>query len=154
MNRVALIVLDFQSCYEKDAPPSILDRVLGLAEAADVVIATQTVIPGEKKRTARLNPLIKEEADYVTTRGDIVGCSSFSAFQSRTLRPLQTLEEILKEEKVNTVWVTGLGKVWDVPQTAFDANALGYPATIWEQGTYELSDYTRKRLKRAGVTIS
>lgn len=159
MRRIALIVLDFQGDFEKDASSPILEHVLRLAEEVDVVIATQSMhsassghcVKGTKG--ARLNFQIKEEADYVATKGDDGDKGDFSAFQARTLRPLEWVEDILKEEGVEEVWVAGLGHPWDVPQTAYDANSLGYKTVVWKDATLGLSDYTQKRLLRAGIEI-
>lgn len=173
MSKVALIILDWQEDFVPDSVDALhgryvkaLNFVEKLAEEADLVIATQCIHPKDHSsfsefgehcvkgtKGARLNPQIKELADYVPTKGDKVEPEQYSGFMARTLRPLEWVEEILKVEKVTKVQVVGLGHGWDVPQTAFDANALGYPTYIYAKGTLKLSDPTREQLKHAGVNV-
>jgi nicotinamidase/pyrazinamidase len=161
--KTALIIVDYQEDFYPALCP--VEGVLELAEQVDVVIATQSAHPKNHpsfaefgvhcikgSKGARLHPAIKEVADYVPTKGRSTD-EDYSAFEACTLRPLEWVEEILKVEGVGEVWVAGLGHRWDVVQTAFDANALGYPTTIWYEYAPIMNPETQARLERAGVTI-
>lgn len=92
-------------------------------------------------------------ADYITTTAGL------SAFEGGTLRPLKTLEEILKEQKqtIASITVCGYYLEDDVAQTAFDSNALGYTTYVYlpacQTYTGAPSPATVERLERAGVVV-
>jgi nicotinamidase/pyrazinamidase len=162
--KTALIIVDAQ----KDFPLhlEVVDRLIDLAEEADLVIASKTVHSKDHFSFAEFGPhcihgtkgvkledRIAEWADYTITRVCPQGVEHYSAFDGGTLRPKESLEEILVAEKIGKVWIGGFGHGWDVPQTAFDANALGYPTTVWLEAVNEMSPETILKLEHAGVNV-
>lgn len=98
--------------------------------------------------------------NYVITKGLGHKEGGFSAFEGGTLRPLESLEDILRREEVTHVAVGGYWLDWCVAQTAFDANALGYATAIEMNCTLPFPEFepdstqrttTFERLSRAGV---
>lgn len=75
----------------------------------------------------------------------------YSAFEGGTLRPLETLEEILDREKVTHITVGGYWLDGCVAQTAFDANALGYATAVARDACWIREEFNPDHLKRAGV---
>lgn len=185
MSRTALIIVDVQEDFLPGGAlghpkgdliiPAIIDR----AEEVDLVIASRDLHPADHfsfsdkpefkdgswpphcvqgTKGARLNPHIKSIADYIVTKGqDPNPPDAYSAFAGGTLRPLESTEDILKREKIDEVWVVGLLLGWCVSQTAFDANALGYPTSIFLDSTIALPGEEGKAIAaliRAGIDIS
>lgn len=98
--------------------------------------------------------------NYVITKGLDRQHGGFSAFEGGTLRPLESLEDILRREEITHVAVGGYWLDWCVAQTAFDANALGYATAIETNCTLPFPEFdsesaqrivTYERLSRAGV---
>lgn len=161
--KIALIIVDAQQDFAEERSSEI-DSLIDLAEGADLVIATRSVHPRSHfsfaefgphcihgTKGARLHPRLEEYADYVTTK---VGLQEhYSGFESGTLRPKESLEEILRAEEVTKVWIGGFGHGWDVPQTAFDANALGYDTIVFLSASNEVDPETIEKLNRAGVNV-
>ena len=77
-----------------------------------------------------LAAIVAKPQNYVVTKGLTRQGGSFSAFEGGTLRPLESLEDILRREEVTHVAVGGYWLDWCVAQTAFDANALGYNVAV------------------------
>lgn len=74
---------------------------------------------------ARIHPGISKYADFVISKGMGVNPpDAYSAFAGRTLRPIQTLEEILLRFHGNTIIIAGLALDYCVYYTACDANTL------------------------------
>lgn len=147
MSRRALIAADVL------AGDPTLPTVLLLAKDADVVIVARN---GTVE--ARVPPQLKRLATYTVTRGIDPDKPNYSAFDGGTLRPIESLESILAREKVTEVVVCGyiplvLQSV--ILQTAFDANALGYPTTVCLNasvaGSTEVLLETIGKLERAGI---
>lgn len=155
-NKTAFIAVDPQNDY---LPKGLLgvpgsDGIIGplvdyATIAADVLIVSRNIHPSDHlsfnillppnciKGTsgAKIVPevvslIAKKENSYVITKGVKPDEGGFSAFEGGTLRPLETLEEILEREKITHVTVGGYWLEHCVSQTAFDANALGYSTAI------------------------
>lgn len=117
--RKALIVVDLE-----DGVDRIVDPILKLASRADIVILARNGTQRTKTPTA-----LRRVVDYIVTKG-IDGRPTYSAFDGGTLRPIESLEEILTREKVSDVVICGCTLRTVVSQTAFDARALGYSTTV------------------------
>lgn len=98
--------------------------------------------------------------NYVITKSIGRDQGGFSAFEGGTLRPLESLEDILRREEITHVAVGGYWLDWCVSQTAFDANALGFSTAIETTCTLPFPEFepdstqriaTFGRLSRAGV---
>jgi nicotinamidase/pyrazinamidase len=98
--------------------------------------------------------------NYVITKGLAKDQGGYSAFEGGTLRPLESLEDILRYEKITHIAIGGYWLDQCVAQTAFDASALGYSTAIEMTCTLPYPEFTpdspeRKetfeRLARAGV---
>ncbi len=95
------------------------------------------------------------DADYITTR------KGMSAFEGGTLRPLKNLEEILRAEKVDKLWIVGpqdddgRDVVITVAQTAFDASALSIETHVSIHGDLgkALMRSAGERLDYAGIKL-
>ncbi len=180
MGRSALIAVDCQMDY---GPGGVLEAhhdIDGIIERlvavpADVVIATRDLHPPNHfsfktqgglwepncikgTRGSNLFPEIREIADYVTTKGQASTRGGFSAFESKTLRPLRELEGILQDEQVTSVTIGGFLLEWCVSHSAFDANSISYDTTVKLSATGTLqSEYgiqeSVARLEKAGVNV-
>jgi nicotinamidase/pyrazinamidase len=182
MGKTALIVVDAQNDYQPDGilgfpgSDSIIEPLVEFGTlAADVVIASRNQRPSNHEsfaseshgghwpancikgtKGAALVPDIAAIADYVVTKGLRKDQGGYTAFEAGTLRPLKSLEDILADEKVTHIAVGGYWLEWCVAQTAFDANALGYPTAVELTATQSLA--TRpgqedqiRRLQKAGI---
>ena len=107
-----------------------------------------------------LAAIATKSQNYVITKSLSREQGGFSAFEGGTLRPLESLEDILRREEVTHVAVGGYWLDWCVAQTAFDANALGYATAIEMSCTLPFPEFepdstqrttTFERLSRAGV---
>lgn len=138
--RTALIIVNLHK--DEPLPPNTL---------AVLDYGLDGVIVASHDKGVKLHPEIHEEADYVITK------AGFSAFEGGTLRPLRNLEDILKDENVTDILVIGVTLEEGVAQTAFDANALGYPTTVDLSAVGEsdtLNDaHACKLLENAGVKL-
>lgn len=104
--------------------------------------------------------IVAQPQNYVITKGIDRQQGGFSAFEGGTLRPLESLEDILRHEKITHVVVGGYWLDWCVAQTACDANALGYRTVVEMSCTLPFPEFdnnstkrieTYNRLARAGV---
>src|SRR5208282_493394 len=77
-----------------------------------------------------ISELAPPVAHYVVTKGQSRDQGGYTAFEAGTLRPLESLEDILVREQIKYVTVGGYWLEHCVAQTAFDANALGYDTGI------------------------
>jgi len=84
---------------------------------------------------------------------DVDPPDSYSGFEAETLRPKESVEEILKLDGIFEVWIMGYGHSWDVPQTAFDAAALGYNTSIL-RAYPPINLETAEKLRNVGVKLS
>lgn len=107
-----------------------------------------------------LTAIAAQVQNYVITKSMDRKQGGFSAFEGGTLRPLESLEDILRREEITHVAVGGYWLDWCVAQTAFDANALGYATAIEMTCTLPFPEFasdspqrkqTFERLDRAGV---
>lgn len=101
---------------------SIQDQVIDLSAKADTIILAKCEdrkVDGKFK--SRLHP------DRLIS----LPIGALSAFEGGTLRPLESLEDILFEESPNSIWVVGTSFSL-VVQTALDANALGYRTFVFQ----------------------
>lgn len=98
--------------------------------------------------------------NYVITKSLARDQGGYSAFEGGTLRPLESLEDILRREEVTHIAVGGYWLDGVVAQTAFDAAALGYSTAIELSCTLPFPEFdpdsperqaTFERLARAGV---
>lgn len=160
----ALIIVDPQEDFIEPQDKKIIEALWVLAQKADIVIATQSVHPANHVSFTELGPhcvqgskgrkLHKGLEEYIDIATSKVGVKEhYSAFDSETLRPKESLEEILRIEDVGEIWIAGFGHEWDVPQSAFDANALGYPTTVYAKATKKLNKKAIEKLERAGVHV-
>lgn len=103
----------------------------------------------------KIDKRIQAVADYVVSKGYDKDEEAYSGFAGTTLKPKQSLEQILKDHDVDSVYVVGLAFDYCVKHTALDANALGYPTTVWKEMTRSVSpendQKTAEDLERAGV---
>lgn len=107
---------------------------------------------------ARIYPSIRRRANFVISKGmSVNGPDQYSAFAGKTLRPVQSLEQILDRSPITTVIVTGLILEFCVGFTALDANALGYRTVVPLNTTTHISDDARNamldKLTTAGVEV-
>ena len=97
--------------------------------------------------------LIRKESDIVVNKGMLDRVDSYSGFGSHPEKT--TLESLLREREINTIYCVGLAYDYCVGSTAVDGAKLGFK-------TYLLTDATRsvaqpsheamdKRLQEAGV---
>lgn len=180
MSRTALIAVDCQVDY---LPEGVLgvpgsDRIIDplveyAALAADVIILSRNLHPPDHKSFEFLPPncvkgtpgarIVADLAAfafkpncYVISKGLDPDKFGYSAFEGGTLRPLESLEDILAHEKVSHVAIGGYWLNGCVAQTAFDANALGY-ATAVESGATCTNSTTERfeeliaGLRKAGI---
>lgn len=133
-----LIAVNLQPDY--DLSKELLDHLKEVLGLACVVVATRT------SRTARLNNTVKDAATYIVTADD--EDHMHSGFQARQLRPLHSVEDIVKRHNPLNILVIGVPAPV-VCQTAFDANALGYKTAIIHFDKF--SSDLEKRLERAGI---
>ena len=187
MPRIALIAVDCQNDYLPEGPlgspdsDRIIEPLVEYATlAADVVIVSRNLHPADhqsfaypSKRPANcvkgtpgariisdLAAIAAKPENYVISKGLDGNREGFSAFEGGTLRPLESLEDILQREEVTHVAVGGYWLDGCVAQTAFDANALGYSTAIEMTCTLPFPEYahdsdqrkaTFERLARAGI---
>lgn len=106
-----------------------------------------------------LAAIVSNPKNYVITKSLDRDREGFSAFEGGTLRPLESLEDILQREEVTHVAVGGYWLDWCVAQTAFDANALGYNTAIETRCTIPFPetgtrmDRITQQLNQAGVLL-
>lgn len=188
MPRTALIAVDVQNDYQPGGAlgfadsDNIIEPLIEYATlAADIVIASRNVHPPDHesfepagkwppnciKGTAGarivsdLATIAVLSKNYVITKGITSSQGGFSAFEAGTLRPLESLENILRREEITHVAVAGYWLEYCVAQTAFDACALGYLTAIEGSCTVDYPEYdVAKRgtlltqLSRAGVVYT
>lgn len=185
MFRTALIAVDCQVDYLPDGPlgfPGSDDILLPLVEyatlAADVVIVSRNLHPPNHtsfvkfggyappncikgtpgaKVVSNLAGIVAQAHNYIITKAQEREQGGFSAFEGGTLRPLESLEDILAREEITHVTVGGYLLESTVANTAFDANALGYSTMVdlnLATGHQEKRQETIERLDRAGVTCA
>jgi nicotinamidase/pyrazinamidase len=147
--------------------------------AADVVIASRNLHPDDydfgtsppscikgtpgARIVTDLAVIVAKPENYVISKGMDRGQGGYSAFEGGTLRPLESLEDILRNEKITHVAVGGYWLDLCVAQTAFDAAALGYATAIEMTCTLPFPEFnhdsspqrkaTFERLERAGVPV-
>jgi len=83
-----------------------------------------------------------------------MGATIKARFSGGTLRPLESLEDILAREEITHITVGGYLLEGAVANTAFDANALGYSVMVELRsaaGHPEKQRETLERFDRAGV---
>jgi nicotinamidase/pyrazinamidase len=145
--------------------------------AADIVIVSRNLHPVDHQSFEETPPncvkgstgarivsglaaIVAKPENYVISKGMDFDQGGYSAFDGGTLRPLESLEDILKKEKITHVAVGGYWLDWCVAQTAFDASALGYSTAIEMTCTLPFPEFapdsperkeTFERLARAGV---
>jgi len=180
--KTALIAVDVQVDYLPGGPlgfPGSDDILLPLVEyatlAADVVIASRSLYPPDHtsffkyggynppncikgtpgaKIVSNITGIVAQAHNYVVTKGTERDQGGFSAFEGGTLRPLESLEDILAREEITHITVGGYLLENAVANTAFDANALGYSVMVELRaaaGHPEKQRETLERFDRAGV---
>lgn len=170
--RIAVIGVDFQEDFRPQVAKqgeSLLVNFVNACKGANTIILTKSVHPENHFSFIEFGPhcvkgtkgakICKEltaSLDYVlATKISKPGHSdAYSAFEAETLRPKESVEEILHYDGIEEVYVGGFGHSWDVPQTAFDANALKYKTHVlynatWPTITRDIGD----KLRAAGVDI-
>jgi nicotinamidase/pyrazinamidase len=154
MLTTALIIIDVQKGYlaggELEIPDanSILHPISLAAHDVDLVIVSRQLheendhsffkqggiwpphmIRGTKG--AQINPKMRKLANYTITTGTKPdGPDDYSIFTGSTLRPVNTLEQLLDKHEIERVIITGFPLDWTVKFTALDANALGYDTIV------------------------
>jgi nicotinamidase/pyrazinamidase len=84
---------------------------------------------------AKIFPALKRAADFTISKGmNRNPPDDYSAFNGKTLRPVQRLDEVLYDSPVDDLIVAGFLFETGVKCTAFDANALGW----WKSVTIPL----------------
>lgn len=176
MPKTALIAVDVQNDYQPGgvlgSPGSdrIIEPLIAYATlAADVVIASRNLRPPDHKSfensplscvkgtpgariVTDLAAIVAKAENYVISKGlDSNGGGDFSAFEGGTLRPLESLEDILRREEITHVAVGGYWLDFCVAQTAFDAAALGYATAIEMTCTLPFPDIDHDSPKRKAV---
>ena len=182
MSRTALIAVDCQVDYLPAGAlgfPGSDDILLPLVEyatlAADVVIASRNLHPANHrsfvkfggylppncikgtpgaKIVSNITGIVAQAHNYVVTKATLPNQGGFSAFEGGTLRPLESLEDILAREEITHITVGGYLLEGAVANTAFDANALGYSVMVELRsaaGHPEKQRETLERFDRAGV---
>lgn len=185
MNKTALIAVDVQNDYLPDGIlgfPGSDEILLPLVEyatlAADVVIASRSLHPANHrsfvkfggyappncikgtpgaKIVSNITGIVAQAHNYVVTKGMEPDQGGFSAFEGGTLRPLESLEDILAREEITHITVGGYLLESAVSYTALDANALGYSTMVdlrLTTGHPEKHRETMERLDRAGVVYA
>jgi nicotinamidase/pyrazinamidase len=175
MPRTALIAVDVQNDYQPGgalgSPDSdrIIEPLIEYAVlAADVVIASRNLYPSDHKSfessvvncvkgtpgariVSDLAAIVAKPENYVISKGLDSSGGGFSAFEGGTLRPLESLEDILRSEEITHVAVGGYWLDFCVAQTAFDAAALGYATAIEMTCTLPFPDIDSDSPKRKAV---
>lgn len=183
MPKTALIAVDVQNDYQPNGPlgfpgsDSIIAPLVEYAAlAADIVICSRNIRPPDHEsftvgpvNCVKGTPGARIVSDfaaigsnpknYVITKSLERDREGFSAFEGGTLRPLESLEDILQREEVTHVIVGGYWLDQCVARTAFDANALGYTTAIEMQCTIPSSpgvnvEGISKQLIQAGVLLA
>lgn len=185
MSKTALIAVDVQNDYLPEGAlgfPGSDDILLPLVEyatlAADVVIVSRNLHPPDHtsfvkfggyappncikgtpgaKVVSDLSGIVAQPHNYVITKAQERNQYGFSAFEGGTLRPLESLEDILAREEITHVTVGGYLLEGAVASTAFDANALGYSTMVELRaaaGHPERHRETLERFDRAGVVYA
>lgn len=179
--KTALIAVDTQNDYLPDGPlgfPGSDAILLPLVEyatlAADVVIVSRNLRPPNSKSFAKfggylppscikgtpgakivsnLVGIASQAGNYVVTKATDPDQGGYSAFEGGTLRPLESLEDILAREEITHVTVGGYLLENAVANTAFDANALGYSVMVELRSTTGVANrsVTLDRFEKAGV---
>jgi nicotinamidase-related amidase len=146
--------------------------------AANVVIASRSLHPADHtsfvkfggylppnrikgtpgaKIVSNFSGIVTQSHNYVVAKAMKRDHGGFSAFEGGTLRPLESLEDILAREEITHVTVGGYLLEGAVANTAFDANALGYSTMVELRsaaGHPEKRYETLARLDRAGVVYA
>jgi nicotinamidase/pyrazinamidase len=182
MSKTALIAVDVQNDYLPDGAlgfPGSDEILLPLVEyatlAADVIIVSRNLHPANHgsfvkfggclppncikgtpgaRVVSNLSGIVAQPHNYVITKATEPDQGGFSAFEGGTLRPLESLEDILAREEVTHITVGGYWLEGAVANTAFDANALGYSVMVELRaaaGHPEKQHETLERMDRAGV---
>src|ERR1700677_585147 len=175
MPRIALIAVDVQNDYQPGgalgSPDSdrILEPLIEYATlAADKVIASRNLHPADHKSfethpancvkgtsgariVADLAAIVAKPENYVISKGLDSDRGGFSAFEGGTLRPLESLEDILRREEITHVAIGGYWFDFCVAQTAYDAAALGYATAIETNCTFPFPEIDPDSPKRKAV---
>lgn len=175
MPKTALIAVDVQNDYLPNGPlgfpdsDSIIPALVEYAAlAADIVICSRNIRPAGSsaycikgtpgaKIVPELASISANPKNYVITKS--LDHEGYSAFEGGTLRPLESLEDILAREEVTHVSVGGYWLNGCVAQTAFDANALGYNTAIEERCTLPSpvsqtrTEHISQQLLQAGIPL-
>lgn len=181
----ALIVVDVQHDFLPGGSLAVPngDQVLGpiaqLAREAELVVASRDWHPAhhfsfsnrpayqdgswpkhcvQKTKGAAIHTSVRRYADYTISKGTQAGPpDQYSAFAGKTLRPVESLEEILARYPISTVVVAGLALDYCVQFTAFDAVAAGFRTIVPLDATRGVaqvsSDEATTRLINAGVEV-
>lgn len=98
-----------------------------------------------------LAAITAQPKNYVITKSIAPDQGGFSAFEGGTLRPLESLEDILRREEITHVAVGGYWLEWCVAQTAFDASALGFATAIEISCTLPFPEFGPGSSERAKI---
>lgn len=107
---------------------------------------------------AKIHSSVRKYANFTISKGmNRNPPDAYSAFAGKTLRPVETLEEILQRSPVDTNVIVGLALDYCVGHTAFDSNALGYRTIVPLDATRGVSPDTSQemiaKLRHAGVEV-
>jgi hypothetical protein len=96
-------------------------------------------------------------SDYIVKKGTICDIDSYSAFEDNGGLDQTELQELLQEQGVNTVFVTGLALDVCVKHTSLDAKKLGYDVYVILDGARSTAEDktmpTVKELELAGIQV-
>lgn len=122
----------------------------------------------QSTRGAKIHSSVRKVADYTISKGmNRNPPDAYSAFAGKTLRPVQTLEEILQRlnqgypiemrDPCDTVVVSGLALDYCVKHTALDANALGFRTIVPLDATRGVDPDTSTEavavMEKAGIEV-
>jgi nicotinamidase-related amidase len=155
--KTALIIVNFQRDYLEDGvleivgAEKLIPRIQKLQPNGPVIAVRNwfekdtNYFGVENTPGAKIHPAIKKMSEYVVS----VQTPGFSGFQGNTLRPIQSLEDLLGEHGVQHVVVCGLTDA--VVFTALDSAALGYQTRVVKDASIFEADFADAFFFRAGV---
>lgn len=114
-------------------------------------------VQGSKGSEFRSDLIVDRKTDKIIRKGTHQHVDSYSAFFDNDKKTQTNLDKILKEAKIDHVFVTGLAFDYCVGFTALDAKSLGYSATVVVDASRcvapESEAAMTKRLTDAGIDL-
>ena len=105
------------------------------------------------------SPLNVEQFDHVIRKGTDPGVDSYSGFFDNGHKVDTGLNDLLKEKRVDAIYILGLAADVCVKFTAVDGASLGYDTYLYKEGTRAVElqpgDYERalQEMREAGVHV-